>query len=73
VEALAEESGQGISAIIRRCVELALGSSELLLLLHAEGPPVETDTTTLAQRQRWVEYGQTQGFDPAFLMTEPRL
>ena len=32
VEALAEESGQGISATIRRCIELALHSPELRLL-----------------------------------------
>jgi hypothetical protein len=70
LEALAEESGQGVSATIRRCIELALHSPELRLLLHAESPPVETDTTTVAQRQRWVEYGQGEGFDPACLVTE---
>jgi hypothetical protein len=49
---------------------LALDSPELRLLLHAEGSLIETDTRTLAQRQRWVEYRQCEGFDPAFLVAE---
>jgi hypothetical protein len=52
VEALAMESGQGISGVIRKCVELAVFSPELRVLLYAEGPPVTEDTRTEAQRQR---------------------
>ena len=63
LEGLAEESGCGISATIRLCVQLALDSPELRLLLHAEGQPVIEDTRTEAQRQAWADYqGYTQFF-----------
>jgi hypothetical protein len=73
VEALAEESGQGISATIRRCVELALHSPELQVLLHAEDLPVITDTRTEAQRQAWADYQERmQGFDLGTILAEDR-
>lgn len=73
VEALAEESGQGLSAVIRKCVELALGSPELWVLLHAEDVPVITDTRTEAQRQAWVDYqARMQQLDHGMLLAEDR-
>jgi hypothetical protein len=71
VEALAEESGQGISATIRHCIQLALHSPELRLLLHAEGQPALIDTTTEAQRQAWADYQERmQGLDLATILAE---
>jgi hypothetical protein len=71
VEALAEESGQGISATIRHCIQLALHSPELRLLLHAEGQPVLVDTTTEAQRQAWADYQERmQGVDLGTILSE---
>jgi hypothetical protein len=70
VESLAEESGQGISATIRRCIELALHSPELRILLHAEGQPVLMDTTTEAQRQAWADFQErTEAFDLGTILT----
>jgi hypothetical protein len=65
---VAEASGQARSAIIRRCVEMALGSPELLILLHQHGPPVLTDTRTEEQIAAWERY-QQQAFDPATILT----
>jgi hypothetical protein len=70
VEEVALSTGQSISGIIRKCVALALDSPEMVLLLHAEGSPVEIDGRTPEQRQRWIEHGQHQGFDPANLVVE---
>jgi hypothetical protein len=71
LEAVAEESGQAISGVIRRCVELALDSPELRLLLHQEGPPALADTSTLEQRQAWADYQERmQGFDLGTILAE---
>jgi hypothetical protein len=68
VEELADTTGQGISATIRRCVQLALDTPELLILLHQQGPLPLVDTTTEAQRQAWADY-QQRAFDPATILT----
>lgn len=66
---IAEASGQARSKIIRRCVEMALGSPELLVLLCNEG--VVVDTTTEAQRQAWAGYQERmQGFDLGTILRE---
>src|SRR4030095_14878335 len=71
VEELAEESGQGISAVIRRCVEWALHSPEVCVPLHAEGQPVIEDTRTQEQRQAWADYqARMQKLDHGMLLTE---
>jgi hypothetical protein len=71
LEALAEESGQGISATIRHCIQLALHSPELRLLLHAEGQPALVDTTTEEQRRAWSDYQERmQGFDLGTILAE---
>jgi hypothetical protein len=68
---LADESGLGISGLIRRCVEWALHSPELWLLLHAEDAPVIEDTRTEAQRQAWADYQERmQGFDLGTILSE---
>jgi len=69
VEEMAEATGQSRSGVIRRCIELALSSPELQVLLRAEGPAPLTDTRTQEQIEAWERY-QQQGFGPAFLVNE---
>jgi hypothetical protein len=70
VEELADASGQGISAVIRRCVQMVLDTPELRLLLEQEGQPV-VDTRTQEQRQAWAEYQERmQGFDLGTILAE---
>jgi hypothetical protein len=72
VEEVAEATGRPLSAVIRRCVELALSSPELQVLLRAEGPPVLQDTRTEEQIAAWERYQkryQPQPFDPGTILT----
>jgi hypothetical protein len=72
VEEVSEATGRPLSAVIRKCVELALSSPELQVLLRAEGPPVIVDTRTPAQIAAWEDYQkryQPSPFDPATILT----
>jgi hypothetical protein len=70
VEALAMESGQGLSAVIRRCVELALHAPELRVMLEQEGPAVLTDTRTPEQIRAWADYQSSHAkLDHGMLLT----
>ena len=56
VDEVAEATGRPLSAVIRKCVELALSSPELQVLLRAEGPPVIVDSRTPEQIAAWADY-----------------